>query len=500
MRTIPSTMASQHPDHAGAPFWQTDAFISTQQEIRECFLAYSELGIPEYKWDWEGKYVDESVIERLLSEYYEYFKENQLGESRFLTFRLPNPKVETEFRMGRALMIILGASSLTEQIKLHTPPLFEVILPMTETPDEMISIQEAYKELTSLKHPLHRVGEATLDHIQVIPLFEQVDTIMNSDAILRSYFELHKLQFGAYPSYMRPYVARSDPALNSGLIPTVLAIKVALSRYRKLAQSSGVAMYPIIGSASLPFRGGLTPYRVKEFANEYQGIRTALIQSAFRYDFPKEDVISALSELDRLLPAGEALLISPADEQEIRLKIPVFELFYRKSIEGVAPLVNTLATHLPKRRERVQHIGLFGYSRGLGDIKLPRAIGFTGAMYSLGIPPEILGTGRGLIALGSDAHIVSKHYVNLRDDIYRAGRYVHKDAIRKFSSGSGAFAGILEDIEAIESFFGEPLGPQTEDELAHAALVPDIYSHLEDSPEKLSETLEQMALYRKSMG
>src|SRR6266542_1671557 len=97
-RKIPSTMATQHPDHAQKPFWHSEAFISTQYESEEAYLALSELGIGEYKWDWEGKLVDESILERWFSNHFDFFKKKPLGIDTFLTFRLPNPKVETEFR------------------------------------------------------------------------------------------------------------------------------------------------------------------------------------------------------------------------------------------------------------------------------------------------------------------------------------------------------------------------------------------------------------------
>src|SRR3990167_5238532 len=98
MRKIPSTMATQHPDNAGRPYWSNRAFISAAAEIKECFLCFSELGIDEYNWDWEGKFVDEAVIDRLLHKHLNYFKEQRLGRDKFVTFRIPNPRVEKQFR------------------------------------------------------------------------------------------------------------------------------------------------------------------------------------------------------------------------------------------------------------------------------------------------------------------------------------------------------------------------------------------------------------------
>ncbi|MBI2593360.1 phosphoenolpyruvate carboxylase, partial [Candidatus Daviesbacteria bacterium] len=305
-------MVSQHPDHASVPYWKVKseegrvkrgernlAFISTAEETEELFLSFSDLGVSEYKWDWEGKLVDESVIERLLSQYFDYFKKNPLGQKKFLTFRLPNPWVETEFRFGRSLMNLISGAAMATSFKLpEDTPLFEVILPMTTKAQEMIAIHEAFIEIASLKHELFRMNKTPLKSIKVIPLFEDIRTIINSDKILKEYLTLFQKKFNRLPAYLRTYVARSDPALNSGLVPTVLAIKIALSRFRKFELQHNFKLFPIIGSASLPFRGGLTPLNVEEFASEYAGIRTALIQSAFRYDYPKKEVINGIKKLD----------------------------------------------------------------------------------------------------------------------------------------------------------------------------------------------------------
>lgn len=500
-RKIPATMATQHPDHASRPYWHKEAFIPTLKEAEECFLCFSDLGISEYKWDWEGKLVDESVLERLLAEQFEFFKKYPLGKERFLTFRLPNPKVETEFRLGRALMGMLTAASLARQTGLHTPPMFEVILPMTESAEEMIDIQEAFAEVANLKHRLYNHEKNALKHIEIVPLFESVQNIAESDRILEDYLRLHKWKFGFVPRYMRPYVARSDPALNSGLVPTILAIKVALSRYRRFEEKHKIKLFPVIGVGSLPFRGGINPLRINDFIKEYKGIRTAIIQSAFRYDFPKDKVKAAIQKLDKELPKGQARVIPDDEEQKLLELLRPFEAAYQKTIEKIAPLVNHAATHLPKRRERVLHTGLFGYNRGVGKVRLPRAISFTAALYSLGVPPELIGTGRGLKA-AAEKHgvkLVKKYYVNLKTDMQAAGGYLNKNVLKELAKKHSEWADVQEDVRYIENILGIKLGPKSREQKEHAKLSEAIYKKLAGNKNPQRE-IEKAALLRHSMG
>lgn len=495
-------MVSQHPDHANKPYWLDSAFIRNQDEIFEAHSSFFDLGVSEYKWDWEGKFVDEAVIERLISEYYDDFKKAPLGKEKFLTFRLPNPKVETEFRLGRAFMGIIGAAGLAEKTHMHNPPLFEVILPMTENASEIIEMQEAFMEVMTLKHPLLKMSTGNLKRLEIIPLFEQIDVIMQSDEILEEYIEYHVKKFGEKPEYIRPYVARSDPALNAGLVPTVFSIKIALSRYLKLAEKTGIAMYPIIGSASLPFRGGLTPYSVTQFINEYKGIKTALLQSAFRYDYPLEDVRKAIAELETDLQKTEAVAIPDADEKELRKMAVIFTKEYETVIEGIGHVINEIAAVLPKRRERVQHTGLFGYSRGVGTVKLPRAIGFTAALYSIGAPPEIIGTGRALAKIKNNKKAIAlldNYFISFRNEMKRVGGYINKHVIRSLAEQDDAWKPVWEDVKGLEEFLGYEVGPQTEDERKHLKLSEQIYQqllHHSISP----VDIEEGAKLRRSLG
>ncbi len=494
-------MVTQHPDHAGKPYWHNKTYISTRHEMNEAFLSFSELGATEYKWDWEGKLVDESVLERFLGEHLEYLMKKPLGKENFITFRLPNPRIATEFRLGRTFMNMISSAATAKHLGFKVPPIFEVILPMTENAREMLDLQVAFQELRNLKHPLFKM-ESFLTNLRIIPLFESVERIIDSAKIVEEYLDLYKKEFGKLPPYMRPYFARSDPALNSGVVATVFALKIALSRFRKLEQRIGIPFYPMIGCGSLPFRGGLTPENVKEFANAYQGVRTVTLQSAFRYDYPLPRVKKAIKQLAEILPKQKARLITENDEKELIAIGKVFEKEYKKTVENLAVAINKVSVFVPKRRERVQHVGLFGYSRGDGKVKLPRAITFTASLYSIGIPPELIGTGRGL-ALAKKAgklDLVEKYYINLKKDLFRAGSYLNKANLTKLASASNAWKDVAKDVEEVERYLGVGLGPHTVNEKKHLALTSRIFEGVKKSSADLSNLMTQAAVLRKSLG
>lgn len=500
-RRISATMATQHPDHAAKPYWHDSEFIETIHESHETYLAYSELGIYEYKWDWEGKLVDENVLERLFGGHFEFFRKNPLGRMNYLTFRLPNPKVETEFRIGRAFINLASAASVARHFKLPSPPLFEVILPMTDSARSIIEIQKAYKEIHNLKHPLYKL-KGILTVPRVIPLFEDVPTIIKSDKIVEKYVQLYKKEFGRSPARLRPYVARSDPALNYGLVPTVFAIKIALSRYDKMGKKLKIPTYPIIGAAALPFRGGISPLTVAKFADEYRGVRTTTIQSAFRYDYDKKDVIAAVKYMEETFPKNKAVIIPPIDERDLIALIPHFEKPYRETIEKIATLINNVAAFFPKRRERVQHTGLFGYSRGVGKVRLPRAITFTGSLYSIGIPPELIATGRGLLIAKKQSRLalVQKYYKYIKEDLDQAGRFLNLENIERLAAKEKVYKNILEDIKIIEEVFDIKLGPVTKEEKEHKKLTSEILEKIESKDQSLNDLITKAAIIRKSLG
>lgn len=494
-------MATQHPDNAREAYWNKKKFQNTLDEIDECYHMFDGLKCTEYMWDWEGKFVDEAVIEKLFQKYFKYFKRHALGKDVFLTFRIPNTDEESGHRLARAFMAILTADDLAHEVGMQVPPVFEVILPMTTNAGQLLRVKKTFHEVEEFKRSAFKTKRTDRQEFNVIPLFEGVDHLFNVDKVLSEYIEGCKAQFGKQPEYMRPFMARSDPALNSGLIPAVLSTKVALQKFAEVGKKYGVPMYPIIGPGCLPFRGGVNPETIADTIEEYSGIRTITIQSAFRYDYKLEDVKKAIQLIEKRLPQLEYTPLSKSEVADIAWVNEVFGKYYQQTVEKVAPLINRISHSVPGRRERMLHIGLFGYSRGVGKVSLPRAIKFTGALYSLGVPPEFIGSGRGLRDAIRQGKIktIEKHYTNLRKDFIHAGKYLNKENLVALAKGYPAFREVMTDVQEIENYLGVELGPLKTKHFLHRNLVSSVYL-LSKEKKDFSEELEKAAEIRKSLG
>jgi len=425
-------MSTQHPDNVARPFFTDRSVLRGEDEIREAYYAYSHLGCTEQMWDYEGKEVDGFVVKKLLSRYPTYFADRRLGETLFLTLRVPNPRVEVAEAKVLAETLESIPRSYDAARTVHgdgvPAPIFEVILPMTSSSEEMNRVYHYYRRFVASKeqqrcHDLSLgdwLGAFQPDSIRVIPLIEDREHLLEADRIVDGYL------VGKDLPWQRVFLARSDPALNYGQIGAVLLLKGALRRLAKLEERLGIPLYPILGAGSAPFRGNLRPGRIGETLTEYPSVQTFTIQSAFKYDYPAEEARGAIVRLSESL-RGAALEVDAAGCIELVEKVSAR---YAACVEALAPVVNALAAHVPQRRARRLHIGLFGYSRrleGHEGVHLPRAIRFCAALYSIGLPPEVLGVG----ALSrSELDRVREAYVTIDRDMEDSLRYLCEANLR----------------------------------------------------------------------
>ncbi len=488
MVKVPKCMSTQHPDNVNSPFFAEDIELSGEDEIQEAYYAFSHLGCDEQMWDCEGKEVDAFVVKKLLGKYEAFFKEKKIGKDLFITLRVPNPTVETT----EAKILIETLESIPRSFDAsevfyngETAPIFEVILPMAASANTIDRIYRYYCDFVVGKQnkPLKEgditiaewVGEFNPQRINVIPLFEDKENMLSAHNIVREYLKDKDVE------YQRVFLARSDPAMNYGLISAVLLNKIALQRLQRMSKEVGIGIYPILGVGSVPFRGNLRPQTVERVAREYPSVHTFTIQSAFKYDNPPDEVTGAVKKLQE----RDTGYPQEVDEERCREIIEKYSKEYAEQLKELAEIVNSVARFVPSRRKRKLHIGLYGYARKAGNgIKLPRAIPFAASLYSIGLPPEILG----LNALNEeDIKFVRQVYLNFEEDL--------KDSLKYFNPGTPflpeALKGKINDFQL-----------DFQPDKAHEDLTKHIIKALSkhDKPENIVDDILRAAHIRRFLG
>jgi phosphoenolpyruvate carboxylase len=515
-------MSTQHPDNANVPEWSTDKIIDGNAEVFEAYYSYETLGCQEVMWDSEGKDADTHVVRKLLNNYWTYFSEKIIGKDLYLTYRIPNPKIEAVEK--KVVLETLQNIPVTYDIasacyKKDISPIFEVILPFTTRGTELIWLFNYYKraivgneeimidEQTKAKD---WIGTFNPKSINVIPLVEDYDSIISIDTIVKPYIEAVK------PKYLRVFIARSDPALNYGLISAILLSKIGLSKLKKTEIETGIPIHPIIGVGSKPFRGHLSPENLDKFLDEYKGLSTVTIQSAARYDYPLDQVKEFIKTLNEKLPNNGLVPIENEEEKILLRVLKKTRLQYESVVEVFAPFINSIAPYVPQRRARKLHIGLFGYSRNVAGVSLPRAITFAAALYSIGIPPEFIGAKVIEDLTDEEMCTVQKYYVNLKHDFATVSGLVSMENVNMLMAMHPriakranmnvdtlrlALTRILADLKTVEESLDLKLGPRTSTHRKHENFTNNfLISYLENEDKEAKKALVEAAKLRKCLG
>ena len=435
MYLVPKVMSTQHPDNATpAPFADDAGVLKGEGEVDEAVSVF-EMGCDEQMWDSEGKEADSQVVRKLLTNYPDFFQNgHQLGRDMALTLRVPNPRIERDMRksMVEALQSVPSSWDMARSFygEGHAPPIQEVILPLTTSAEDLSMVEAYYRKvivgqedqtLLDGRSVKDWVGEFLPKTVRVIPLIEDMEHLLDCDGIVEEYLRDRDLP------HQRVFLARSDPALTYGSVSAELILKVALLRLHNLEERLGLPLYPIIGAGSVPFRGHLTPVNIERAFVEYPTAQTFTVQSAFKYDYPEKTVREGIAKI-RAHKRAEPVLIA---QERARRIIDKTTEEYQSQVQRLATLIKAVSAHVPKRRERKMHVGLFGYGRtlgGVGGVTLPRAIGFTASLYSIGVPPELLGLG----ALDeSDLAFVREVYPSLDGDLRAALRFANERHVKE---------------------------------------------------------------------
>jgi len=435
-------MATQHPDSA-------TSHVRVSDEVDEALrcLKQNEDGLrcDEYLIDYMGKLTPYHQIGQIIRAMGKEADEIP-GKDVFLTPRMVSNFRDEPFRQIMTLTAVMEGIYESTQIY-GEPGVREMVHAMT-TINELKRTRDRARSILKMLQRDLRFAEGS--DIQVIPLFEGVPELLSLQNILPEFTE----ELGG----QRLFLGKSETSLVYGHAATSLAFKIALADIGSMEKVLGTSYYPIFGGGCLPFRGHVTLENIENVLVEYKGIRTYTIQSSMRYDHGPEKTRHLVEKINSGVAEGGFLEVSNDERDLIVKSIAIFAKNYLEELLEIVDRVVEVATLVPNQRERLLESSDVVYYQAIRDIgeflpfcpdsetrnqvsrlehkkllSLPRSIRFTAALYTVGLPPEFLGTGAALREIGEKLgrawldHLLDDVFPSLRGDLSFASRFLRED-------------------------------------------------------------------------
>jgi phosphoenolpyruvate carboxylase, archaeal type len=520
---FPKIMCTQHPDSASK-------YISTQEEPAEAIEAATVFDCDEYMPDYEGKatpyHQNVQVVSKLIEE-----TDLVPGKDIFITPRAPSAVQENRFRQLMVMMSIAEANYNALKYS-DTQAISEFVHPMTDSVKEIIEAQQHMVDISELAK---KEFGFSMEAPRIIPLVEDAPALLHAKELAQNTILAWEKHFGVVPDKFRVFLGKSDSALSFGHVASTLSCKYAVNELCELNSELDTQIGIIFGAGTLPFRGHLNLENAENFFREYRGIGTITLQSALRYSHKKGDAEAIVSLAKARLPETPEFF-SAEEKEEIVNFIGIFGTSYGRTLGQLAPTINKIADLLPQQRDRLMHKGTSGYSRSAPDnsglvklcrtdigkeleanmptenLHLPRAIKFTGALYSIGLPPEFIGTGRALeesrkkLGEATCENLLTKYFPSLEGDLNFASGYLDLNVASRFISPE-CMKEVRKDLEILHDTFDI----KTETEPSYRILVEMMQPDLlqagskgscmdEEVSHLVCSTLTKMGKIRKALG
>jgi phosphoenolpyruvate carboxylase len=144
---------------------------------------------------------------------------------------------------------------------------------------------------------------------------------------------------------------------------------------------------------------------------------------------------------------------------------------------------------------------------------MPRAIKFTAALYSLGIPPELVGASAIANLSERQWDLLEAYYLNWKNDLQSASEFlcwqnlnylmgekeIVEEVTKKFRLRE-VIPEIMKDLELLEQATDISLGPRNLDHRKHENVVNNILISLAKDPREATRYIVEAGRIRHSLG
>lgn len=478
-RRIPSTIATQFPDNVNKPFWSFKETATPADDFFDCYASFKEMDCHEYFWDWRSRKLDELLIKKLITSYRKYFQKSQIGKNRFITFTVDGEENLEE--LGKLYVSIISSHDFAKKERLHAPPMFEVVH-SAESADDLLKFANLYNESVSIA--TDKFGQDCHPKIiSILPIhnFKQKDWY-NS---LNKYLADFSSTFRCNVEYLRPLIPRSRIANQAGFVGSVLATKRALSSYHAFGEITGIDIHPIVETSTLFFRGGLNPHTADDFVKTYPGTRSVTITPSYRFDYDIRKAQESINQLNKLLPRNKGVIYSK--EETLKLK-QIESIFVKKFRDAMRSM--------PDSEEMCKM-----YESKAGSREIPASMRKSFVLYSLGVPPELIGAGNALLEIITQglAKDLERFYPNIKSDLIEASALLNKENLSFLSKTDKFWKDIAREIHLIQDYTDSSLGPSSPESFMHRNHTSNVF-HKMNSGKKFGDDLLAAAKLRRCVG
>lgn len=465
MEKIPIAMATQHADSATKR-------VPVSEEVQEAVLSFKKNGLncDEYLVDYMGKLTPYHQIGQIIRKIRE---ETSLvpGSDVFVTPRMVSSFEEEPFRqLMTTLAIVEGIKYCSDNF--GTQGITEVVQAAVTTTEELRNCKTRSEDLLRLVGKHLKMKTENME-IRIIPLFGGIAEHLSMEHVMSLFIK----DIGV-KEYTRVFIGKSEAALMYGHLASALSCKVAIAGCKKIEETSGVKVYPILGCGALPFRGHMTLENADNFLREYQGTRTYTIQSGLRYDHGPEEVRALIEKMKETVDRPP-LAFDEEQREEIERMVFILAKNYLLELSEIGEKISVMAEYMPDQRERLMNVEEVAYYRELRNVesilklcpdkevkrsimgyaysafhKPPRWVKWLAATYTCGLPPEFIGLGTALKEIkevmggGAVERLLREIYPSLEADVKFASRFLD----RSLETNILMTPALLKSISELEKF------------------------------------------------